>query len=100
MMEAVNARWREFDDLGVEEVRKRLAANIFGEEKASQARQWLDHQASERSFAASRKALAASEQAVEEARRANALSSKANELAREAVDEARAANSTARESNV
>ena len=95
MMEAAHARWREFDRLGAEEVRKQLAAGIYGEERAAQAREWLAHQESERT----RKALEASEQAVEEARTANALSREANNAAREAVEEARAANSTARESN-
>jgi X-X-X-Leu-X-X-Gly heptad repeat protein len=108
-MEAARARWREFDSLGVEEVRKQLAAQIYGEDKAAQAREWLAHQESERALAVSHKALDASEQAVEEARSANSLSreavsearkanelaSKSNELASKANDLARAANDTA-----
>jgi hypothetical protein len=92
MMEAANARWREFDNLGIEEVRKQLAAQIYGEDKAAQAREWVAHQESERTFAVTRKALEASEQAVEEARNANSLS-------REAVSEARNANELASKSN-
>ncbi len=36
------ARWHEFETLGQEEVRKRLAASILSEEKSALARQGLN----------------------------------------------------------
>ena len=35
-------RWKEFEDLGEEAVRKRLAAHIWLEETERLARQWLE----------------------------------------------------------
>ena len=32
----------EFEQIGVEDLRKRVAANIFDDEKLKQAREWLD----------------------------------------------------------
>ena len=37
-----DVRWKEFEELGEEEVRKRLSAHIWGEDKERLARQWLD----------------------------------------------------------
>ena len=39
-------RWREFEELGEQEVRKRLAARMWGEEKEALARQWIEYRAS------------------------------------------------------
>ena len=37
-----DVRWKEFEELGEEEVRKRLGAHIWGEDKERLARQWLE----------------------------------------------------------
>src|SRR5262245_56855855 len=68
-------RWKEFEDLGEEEVRKRLAQHIWGEDKERLARQWLDH-------------------------RSTSLAREANDLARTANDIAEKANSLARKGNI
>ena len=57
-------RWKEFEDLGEEDVRKRLGMHIWGEDKERLARQWL--QLRETSLA----------------REANDLAKRANDLAR------------------
>jgi hypothetical protein len=41
MADIQDVRWKEFEDLGEELVRRRLAENIWDEEKAGLARQWL-----------------------------------------------------------
>jgi hypothetical protein len=37
MMDSVNAQWREFDGLGIEEVRKQRAGQINGESPDARA---------------------------------------------------------------
>jgi hypothetical protein len=70
-----DVRWREFEDLGEEDVRKRLAAHIWSEEKEKLARQWLEH-------------------------RGTSLAREANDLAREANNAARQANDLASKNNI
>ena len=41
MADIQDVRWKEFEDLGEEAVRRRLAGSIWDEEKAGLARQWL-----------------------------------------------------------
>jgi hypothetical protein len=69
-----DVRWKEFEELGEEEVRKRLGAHIWGEDKERLARQWLDL-------------------------RSTSLAREANDLARRANDVAREANDIARRNN-
>jgi hypothetical protein len=69
-----DVRWKEFEELGEEEVRKRLGAHIWGEDKERLARQWLELR--ETSLA----------------RQANDLAMKANDAAKEANDIARTNN--------
>ena len=61
-----DVRWKEFEQLGEEEVRKRLAQHIWREDKERLARHWLELQ--ETSLA----------------REANIKAKEANDLAREA----------------
>jgi hypothetical protein len=68
-------RWKEFEELGEEEVHKRLAASIWGEEKARLAREWLQSKEWSRSSADSRATLAI-------ANEANDLAQSANDIAR------------------
>jgi hypothetical protein len=78
MADAVQDIWRrEFEDLGEEQVRARLAQHIWGEDKERLARQWLELR--ETSLA----------------REANDLARRANDVAREANDIARRNNSIA-----
>ena len=45
MADIQDVRWKEFEDLGEEAVRRRLAGSIWDEEKAGLARQWLTRNA-------------------------------------------------------
>jgi hypothetical protein len=65
---------KEFEELGEEEVRKRVAAHIWGEDKERLARQWLEL-------------------------RSTSLAREANDLARKANDVAKEANDIARRNN-
>jgi hypothetical protein len=69
-----DVRWKEFEELGEEDVRKRPSAHIWGEDKERLARQWLELR--ETSLA----------------REANDLAKKANDAAKEANDIARTNN--------
>jgi hypothetical protein len=83
MSDDVNdVRWKEFEDLGEEDVRKRLAQHIWSEEKERLAREWL----------------AFRETRLD--REANELARKANVAAKEANDLARSANEIANRNNV
>jgi hypothetical protein len=64
-------RWKEFEDLGEEDVRKRLLQHIWGEDKERLARQWLEH-----------RGTFLDREANDLARKANAIAEKANDLAR------------------
>ena len=76
MADDVQDIWRrEFEDLGEEQVRARLAQHIWGEEKERLARQWLEH-------------------------RETSLARQANDLARKANDAAKEANDLARTNNI
>lgn len=66
-----DVRLKEFEDLGEEEVRKRLAAHIWSEDKERLARQWLEF-----------RGTALAREANDLARRANELAEKANDIAR------------------
>ena len=79
MADAQDTRWNEFEGLGEEQVHKRLAAHIWGEEKEALARQWLEFRETNKSSTDTREGLA---------------------LAKEANDLARLANDTARSGNV
>ena len=70
-----DVRWKEFEELGEEEVRKRLSASIWGEDKIRLARQWLEL-------------------------RETSLAREANDLARKANDAAKEANDLARTNNI
>ena len=75
MADDVQNIWRrEFEDLGEEQVRARLAQHIWGEEKERLARQWLEL-------------------------RETSLAREANDLARRANDVAKEANDISRRNN-
>jgi hypothetical protein len=69
-----DVRWKEFEELGEEEIRKRLAQHIWGEDKERLARQWLELRSTSL------------------AREANDLAKRANDVAKEANDIARTNN--------
>jgi uncharacterized tellurite resistance protein B-like protein len=77
-----DVRWKEFEGLGEEDVRKRLAAHIWSEEKERLARQWLELRGTSL------------------AREANDLAKRANDAAKEANDLARSANDLSRSNNI
>ena len=70
-----DVRWKEFEELGEEDVSKRLTAHIWSEEKERLARQWLQL-------------------------RETSLAREANDLARRANDAAKEANDIARTNNL
>ena len=92
-------RWDEFDQLGAEQVRLKLAANAYGEVRSRSAREWLALQDSKRSDLATASNLAEAKSANDLAREANELALDANSSARDAALSAREANSLAREAN-
>jgi 7-cyano-7-deazaguanine synthase in queuosine biosynthesis len=63
--------WREFEDLGEEQVRARLAQHIWGEDKERLARQWLEL-----------RQTSLAREANDLAKRANDLATQANDVAR------------------
>ena len=89
--ETTDIRWREFETLGEEAVRQRLAGRIWDEEKEALARQWLK-------FRDSSEAADSRRKTIDVAREANELAVAANESAREANAVARDAANSARES--
>jgi hypothetical protein len=82
-------RWKEFEDLGEDEVRKRLAASIWGEDKARLARQWLEF-----------RETALAREANDLARSANTAALEANSIARDAAASARQSVEAARTNNI
>jgi hypothetical protein len=86
--DTTSARWQEFESLGEEDVRKRLAASIYGEDKARLAREWLDHKRSLRVAEDNAANLAS-------AKEANSLARTANDLAERSLDAARTSNTIA-----
>ena len=73
--------WKEFEDLGEEEVRKRLGMHTWLEDKEKLARQWLQS--------------GDTAKAAENRRDTLALAKEANDLAKEANDVARQNNTIA-----
>jgi hypothetical protein len=93
-MDERDARWTEFDALGTVEIRKRLGAQQYGEEKVRLAREWLAHQESLRSSDENAASLAEARSANELAREANTLALQANSVAE--ISAASAARSVAK----
>ena len=48
MIPDLERRWKQFEELGEAEVRKRLAAGIYGEPNLHAAREWLDYKEQQR----------------------------------------------------
>jgi hypothetical protein len=86
--EANELRWKEFETLGPEEVRKRLGAHHYGEDKERLAREWLEHQESLASIKSRERTMALAREANDLARSANTSASEANAIARNAADSA------------
>jgi hypothetical protein len=53
MGDVYDARWKEFESLGEVEVRKRLAAQTWSEDKVALAHHWLEHRTAVESAEAS-----------------------------------------------
>ncbi len=91
MSEQRDAEWAAFDALGIEEMRKRLGARQYGDQREKLAREWLAH---------NEKLQAALDNAamLAEARSTNLLAREANQASAEANDIARAASASAERS--
>jgi len=105
-MDAQETRWQEFEDLGEIEVRKRLAARLWSEEKEALARQWIefrearDSSTSADSLALAREANDLARSANDLARSANISASEANAIARRAASSASLSADAARTNNI
>ena len=91
-----DAVWQGFEAVGPEEVRKRLGAHQYGEQRAHLAENWLAHRDALEASEDRRKAIAAADEANALARNANELASSANKLARSANTTAESAAASAR----
>lgn len=100
MNEPHDTRWKEFEALGEIEVRKRLAARVWGEEKEALAVQWLAHLESSGSSDARRRTLAVATEANDLARSANEAALEANSIARASSISANRSAEAARNSNI
>lgn len=85
--------WDEFDTLGEEEVRKRVAGHRYSGRREQQARQWLEYRASLDSSGSRRNALCLASEA-------NDLAREANRIARNAENSAERTAAAARTSNI
>jgi hypothetical protein len=92
-------RWKEFDALGEMEVRKRVVAQVWGEEKQKLAEHWLNYQESQDSSASRRETLRLANEANDLARSANESALDANSIARASSDSAKRSAAAARTSN-
>jgi hypothetical protein len=95
-----STRWQEFEKLGEIEVRERLAAHIWSEEKDALARQWLEYCESFNSSEDRLRTLAVAKDANDLARSANEAALEANSIARTASDSAKRSADAARTSNM
>lgn len=100
MSEPHEALWHEFDALGEEEVRKRLGAHMFSEDKERLARQWIEYRESLDSSEARRRTLALATEANDLARSANEAASKFNSIALAAAASASLSAEAARTNNI
>jgi len=99
MNEPHEARWEEFEAFGEEEVRKRLGAHMFSEDKERLARQWIEYRGSLDSSEARRRTLALASEANDLARKANTVASESNVIALSAAASASRSAEAARNNN-
>jgi hypothetical protein len=99
LADKIDARWREFEELGEAEVRKQIGARLYGPEKARLAIQWIESRVSAESSEARRDALAVANEANSLARSANEAAVEANSIARKAADSASLSAAAARINN-
>jgi hypothetical protein len=90
------SRWQQFEELGEEEVRRRLGSHVYKEETQRLANQWLLYRASSDSAELRRLTLDSAMEANDLARKANELASEANSIARSSAAEARTSNTIAK----
>lgn len=100
MADITEDRWRQFESLGEEGVRKALAENLWGEEKVALALQWLELRELSNSAEDRRQTLAIASDANDLARSANAAALEANSIARASSDSAKRSADAARTSNM
>jgi len=93
-------RWREFESLGEEEIRKRIGAHQYGDAKERLAIQWLEYRESLDSSEVRRRTLAVATEANDLARSANDAASEANVIALTAAASASLSAAAARTNNI
>ena len=86
--------------MGEQEVRKRLAAHIWSEEKEALARQWIEFRESQESSGSNANSLALAREANTLARAANISASEANVIARDSASFAKKSARAASISNI
>jgi hypothetical protein len=92
--------WQEFEALGEEEIRRRLAARQYSVTKTHSANQWLEYRESLSSSVSNAQSLALAREANDLARSANATASEANTIARDSASSASLSAKAARRSNI
>src|SRR5450755_4573791 len=84
--EMIRARYRtEFEQIGVDDLRKRLVAGLFDEEKRRHGYLWLDEQEHGEDRAISKRSSDASERSAAAAERSAAAAERANRRATVAI---------------
>jgi hypothetical protein len=68
--EDADRRWKQFEELGSEQVRKNIASHVYGEENTRLAREWLAHTESVIRSAADAEIVASSAEQIRIARSA------------------------------
>jgi hypothetical protein len=96
---AVEAHYQRFESLGVVEVKKQLATNLYGEERTRHAKTWLELKHQESQSTRDAAIMTAAREANDLARSANDFASSANEIARDAANSARESARAAKTSN-
>lgn len=94
-----DARWAQYAQVGIEEIRKRLGARQYGEQEPL-VREWLAHQESLEASGDRRAIFAEAKAANDLARSANDAALEANDIARSAADSASVSAAAARTNNI
>jgi hypothetical protein len=91
----VESQWRDYEEIGEEQVRKNLASNVYGEDRTKSSRAWLAHKAAVREAASQRTSAASQDEANSIARVASAAASRAAAAAERSATAAERANKRA-----
>ena len=100
MSDQRDSEWAAFDALGIEEIRKRLGARQYGDQREKLAREWLAHHETSQVAFDNAAMLAEAKATNLLAREANLSAVEANEIARAASASAKRSAAAARTNNI